>query len=127
MNHNISTIEELSRLIASPKTADEQISLNLPFLDPAANRRYSEKLETYRHECGCGAGGRFLGLSAVTCAVLGVFRISVFATDRWKQLAIAAVIVFVSAMIGKAVGLIHAKLKLYMTLRAIRDALPRPG
>jgi hypothetical protein len=83
-------------------------------------RPYFEKAKSYRNECGCAMGGGFL-IAAI--AVVLLHRIA-FHPSRGGHLLMSILqeiaFVFVACILGKAIGIGIARIRLSLLYRKIR-------
>jgi hypothetical protein len=80
-------------------------------------RPYVERAKAYRNECGCSTGAVFFGASLLVLVVRGVFFH--FAANGGSLSAIfgATLLVFGAAIVGKAVGIGVARIRLLLLYR----------
>jgi hypothetical protein len=83
-------------------------------------RAYVEKAKAYRNECGCATGAAFFVASLLFLIVRGIFFH--FATNgQWFSATIHATLLVLGATIlGKAVGIGVARLRLLLLYRHLQ-------
>jgi len=106
-------------VIASLFTKIPDYKLVLPTESETKNKQISSRLNRYKNECGCFAGGLFMGLIVIfiTCYFL-LGEVSFLDLD-WYTLPGVVGIVFTSSLAGKFVGLLWAKVQMLRTVRKI--------
>ena len=108
---NIKDLENLvkwSNLLASP----EKIELNLPGLTPDEKRQYQSLISNYTAVCGCEEG-KILLVTLVAGYIIYLYsRTGGFTGAGWTEFAIGFSMACLGAVMGKAYGLIRARLKL---------------
>lgn len=80
-------------------------------------RPYVERAKAYRHECGCSMGAAFFGASLLLLVVRAVF-FHLAASGRWYSVTFHEILlVFGAAILGKAVGIAAARIRLLLLYR----------
>lgn len=99
---------------------EKEIFRILDSLDQFSKDRFVRRLKTYKNECGCKLGGIF-AISAIIICILYFLLffnpVSVFAGIKmilWSAMAIVA-----AGLVGKGVGIAHARIKLMVLYRKV--------
>lgn len=83
-------------------------------------RPYVERAKAYRNECGCSTGAAFFGASLLFLVVRGIF-FHFAANDRWfSAIFHATLLLFGAAILGKAVGIGVARIRLLLLYRDLQ-------
>lgn len=110
--------EELSLLLSNSNF--KSITVNFPNLNKDYNSYWTSKIEKVYNACGCKTGYRFFVFSLI----ISVFYISIYSNtfiDNRGILIFKALLFIVSmAAIGKALGLLIAKVKLKKYIHEIK-------
>jgi VIT1/CCC1 family predicted Fe2+/Mn2+ transporter len=90
-------------------------------------RPYIEKAKAYRNECGCVTGGVFFVGALVLLILDGLFSHQI-TNGSWVGATLRGVAVaFVASLLGKAIGIGIARLRLVLTYRELRIRYPMNG
>jgi hypothetical protein len=114
----ISTSADLLRLRSSLRRfgrLDRGIGYDiaLPDWSDEENRRAANALNSYLNECGCGTGGLFMALGAITLIGRRLVMGGGLRGLRWQDGATLVLVVGAFAIIGKVVALARARWKLF--------------
>jgi hypothetical protein len=99
--------------------------LESPSLDREKAGRIGGELSRLAQDCGCELGARFLMTSILLCAAGSLVMFSVLRPHPLRWLALAALACFLSAGIGKAIGILKAKRELHARLFSLCDQFER--
>ena len=99
----------------------ERLELLLPGLTPEENSRYESLIHEHTSACGCAEGRVFLCALVVGYVLYLLVRAEGLSGAGWRELGIGFGLACLGALIGKAYGLIHARLR----LRVVADSLRR--
>lgn len=117
----INESSKLFTLISGKKLKNyDKIVLNIEQLDHKEKMVYESRLNALHNACGCELGALFCFISI--CAYL-VFCIIEVKTSNGILLRNGIIVFFVSALIGKLVGIIMAKIKFKKTIRLLIEKL----
>lgn len=90
-------------------------------------RPYIEKAKAYRNECGCVMGGVFF-VGALVLLILDSLFSHQITNGSWVGATLRGVAVaFVASLLGKAIGIGIARLRLVLTYRELRIRYPMNG
>jgi len=84
-------------------------------LEPAERVEVQARMARHNRDCGCALGGATMTASVVAA----VAYLAVTATFGIEALAAAAGVVFASALLGKALGLVAASVRLELLRRSL--------
>jgi hypothetical protein len=86
-----------------------------------------EKAKAYRNECGCVMGGVFFVGALVLLILDGLFSHQI-TNGSWVGATLrGAAVAFVASLLGKAIGIGIARLRLVLTYRELRIRYPMNG
>lgn len=120
----ISSINQLHSVVRGDVVASlfnkiPDYELVLPSESEDKNNQISSRLNRYKNECGCFTGGLFMGMSVIVITSYFLLGEAVFLDMDWYAMLGVVVIVFVSLIAGKIVGLLWAKVQMIRTVRRI--------
>jgi hypothetical protein len=78
-----------------------------------------ERLERLRRDCGCRVGSIVM-LSVTATWIVSTLVSPVLGRSRQHTIAIGLLVLFVSGLIGKLMGLIRARVLFHLTVRSLR-------
>ncbi len=120
---NITTIEECKKFISSYSTYPKIIKLDIHLLSQENNLKYSKQINNYRNACGCETGTIFLILSIVVCIIGLISNFSFSGFPFIQKILCSIVFIFIFSIIGKIVGLLIAKVKLYKLIGNLKKII----
>jgi hypothetical protein len=94
-----------------------------PLLDRQDAEQASGRLSALSRECGCSTGARFLALSTFFCAACICLSFRVVWMHPISSVSLAVLACFLSAGIGKTVGISRARNELRVRLLSICQQL----
>jgi hypothetical protein len=94
-----------------------------PSLDRDQSERMSSELSRLSQECGCDVGARFLMISIFAWVIGALPLWSTFRARPIFSLTVASLASFLSAGVGKAIGIRRAKRELRATLLSLCSQL----
>ena len=119
MEKKINSVEELNSLIHLKEFKENTWNLSMPFFDNKENKHYSKIINKNKNACGCNTGGYFLVTSVLICIFLSKYKISIFDTQIIQQIIISIIVIFISSLIGKVIGILYSKQRFNTVLRSI--------
>jgi hypothetical protein len=87
--------------------------------DDGEKARLRDRARRYRNACGCALSGLFLIVSIAACGA-GLVLADPF---RWSLVAIGIAFVFCASLLGKAVGIGWARVRLLLLHRSLTRRL----
>ncbi len=97
----------------------KKVYLFLPFLSKAENEMFTEKLNKELNVCGCETGKTFMASSILISVIYVLLKHYSFDRSISEYILFFSLFIFVSAMLGKFLGLLKAKLRIKKILTCI--------
>jgi hypothetical protein len=116
MYYIIKNIDDLNSLPPNSNSGFRRILIQHPDIDRRILNGLEEKLNKNYFACGCQSGGSFTLIGIFICVVHAVFSAKQFSINH---LFYYFVFIIVTALIGKIVGLLDAKIKLVKVRKKI--------
>jgi hypothetical protein len=118
--------------IASLVSRVPRVRFVIAGLPEAANREASERMANYQSECGCFAGGLAMGASVLAFIILFIVSGRSPVGGGFQGVAWFFVLLVVSTMLGKLLGLLWARVRMVrlirkMAARAERELFDGPA
>ena len=109
----IQDVEELCEHASiKPLFSKFKIQLEIRIVSETERHSWQTQLNKYKNDCGCSTGAIFFSVTLVVLIVLAVFTaFNSPMTSMIKLSLIGTPVVFFSALVGKMLGLIIARLK----------------
>lgn len=119
----ISEPADLSRVQTSTFLPGRSLHLRLQGLDPNEARTWETRLNRHYGTCGCGTSAAFLSVALCgSVFVLATQPRGLLAAGA-GDLGLAAIVVLSAGIVGKLVGMAMARVRLHLTIRALRRRL----
>lgn len=99
----------------------KKINLFLPFLSKEENEIFTEKLNKELNVCGCETGKTFMASSLLISLIYILLKHCSFNKPISEYILFFTLFIFVSAMLGKFLGLLKAKLRITKILSSINE------
>lgn len=117
----VSDKESLLKLTSDNKLKDTQkIKLEISQLDTNENAIYEKKINRWFYACGCESGAIFCSVAMIIYSIFSLFNTH---TWTWSLVKNGIVILFLSGLAGKLVGLFLARLQLNTTIKDLSNKL----
>lgn len=119
----ISEPADLSRIRTSTFLPGRSLHLRLQGLDPNEARAWEKRLNRHYGTCGCGTSAAFLSVALCGSLFVLATRPGGLLAAGAGDLGLAAIVVLSAGIVGKLVGMAVARVRLHITLRALRRRL----
>jgi hypothetical protein len=96
---------------------------DIPLLPKEMAQHWKVKLHSLRHSCGCKSGAAALLMSLAASLFYFFFDSGMVYSSREKILFIS-LLGFVSAIMGKVIGIVWARIRYYRLRRKLREEFP---
>jgi hypothetical protein len=88
--------------------------------DAGEKSRLRDIARRYDRACGCGTSGAFLTIAILACAAC----LMLADPFRWSLIAVGAACIFGAGLLGKAIGIGWAKMRLRLLHRSLIQRIP---
>ena len=88
--------------------------------DDGEKSRLREIARRYDRACGCGTGGALLTVAILACAACLILA----DPFRWSLIAVSVVCIFGAGLLGKAIGIGWAKVRLRLLHHSLVQRIP---
>lgn len=99
------------------------ISLEMSHLSPDECRVFETRLNLHAERCGCGVGAVAGALGLVGCSVYLLLAVGMPAAWQTVQLVWSAAFCLSTAVVGKLIGLLHARAATIAELERLNERL----
>jgi hypothetical protein len=98
---------------------DQQLQAYLKSLPAHEKVAVKQKLDQLRNDCGCRIGSIIM-LTVTTFWIVYAHLVPVVGRSWQHSIGIGLVVLFVSGLIGKLIGLILARVRFHLIVRSLR-------
>lgn len=123
MGYVVKNTEMLDELLQKKKYHISNIVIDLPELTIEENQFYSKRINKYYFACGCDTGTYFMVGAFLLSLMLFFFNLILVEMGLFKWIIYSLILILLSAIVGKLVGLTFSKIKLYKTIKLLKNKI----
>lgn len=125
----LSSIEELRELLDGIRLLQPRqysLSLEVSQLSPQQTSVWQQKLNRNFSACGCEVGAVFMLIALGSCLVFSFTQLGGLMTLKWQYVCAMVVVIILSALTGKIVGLAIARIRVKLCIKELIRLLEKP-